>query len=206
MEGLTVADFTDRNRYMRKSRWFLLFLFFILISVVVGVSLTRDNTSKKAQKIIRQQPRTKNLGCKVEKINSLRKSQSSGLKRTIKEYYRRSAETKDFIDSYEDLDVYIKDGECVNTYVVFVTYQMKIRGAYTKLPGLGTLYVKETAKGVYGIWTEQLKKETRSYIHLLASHTDVKKMMKASRRRYEQAVRSDALLRESLTDLKKALN
>ena len=48
------------------------------------------------------------------------------------------------INSYGDEALYsFKEGKDADTYVTFVTYDMKIRGIYTEVPGLATFYAKK---------------------------------------------------------------
>ena len=111
MKGALGAGFTDRNIQKRKSRRCLLFLFFILILLSTGIGLTGDNTQKKAQKIVREKRRTRNMGCKVEQLNPLRKNRSPELRQAVRDYYRCIAEKTDFVETYNHLQIYIKDGE-----------------------------------------------------------------------------------------------
>lgn len=143
MKGALGAGFTDRNIQKRKSRRCLLFLFFILILLSTGIGLTGDNTQKKAQKIVREKRRIRNMGCKVEQLNPLRKNRSPELRQAVRDYYRCIAEKTDFVETYNHLQIYIKDGEYADTYVAFVMYRMKIKQVYTELPGVGTLYITE---------------------------------------------------------------
>ena len=121
MKGALGAGFTDRNIQKRKSRRCLLFLFFILILLSTGIGLTGDNTQKKAQKIVREKRRTRNMGCKVEQLNPLRKNRSPELRQAVRDYYRCIAEKTDFVEtynpvSYTHLDVYKRQGFCTRTF------------------------------------------------------------------------------------------
>ena len=127
MKGALGAGFTDRNIQKRKSRRCLLFLFFILILLSTGIGLTGDNTQMKAQKIVREKRRIRNMGCKVEQLNPLRKNRSPELRQAVRDYYRCIAEKTDFVETYNHLQIYIKDGEYADTYVAFVMYRMKIK-------------------------------------------------------------------------------
>ena len=97
---------------------------------------------------------------------------------------------------YIDLD---KD-----TYVAFVRYDMKIKDIYTEVPGLGTLYVTKDSQGNYQITQQVKNEEIRAYINRIAGHEDVQTLMDQTHEDYQNAVNSDALLREALDDLKRA--
>ena len=79
------------------------------------------------------------------------------------------------------------------------------KGYIYRSSGLGTLYVvKDRTSGTYQIHTEELDDRTEDYIETVAAHEDVQVMMEESRKEYQKAVQSDALLREALSDLKQA--
>lgn len=206
MKGALGAGFTDRNIQKRKSRRCLLFLFFILILLSTGIGLTGDNTQKKAQKIVREKRRTRNMGCKVEQLNPLRKNRSPELRQAVRDYYRCIAEKTDFVETYNHLQIYIKDGEYADTYVAFVMYRMKIKQVYTELPGVGTLYITEKDGKNFQVRVKQLDRQEIDHIKLLAGQHDVKALLEKSRRQYQTTLKSDALLAESVKELQKALN
>ncbi len=82
------------------------------------------------------------MGCKVEQLNPLRKNRSPELRQAVRDYYRCIAEKTDFVETYNHLQIYIKDGEYADTYVAFESGpRMKIKQVYTELPGVGTLYI-----------------------------------------------------------------
>ena len=139
-------------------------------------------------------------------LNPLREeTMDSRLGSTVKNYYEGLAKETDFTEGYEDIRACVKDGAYKDTYVVFARYEMKIKDIYTKVPGLETLYVrKDNRSGAYRILTEHLDEDTKEYIQTVAGHEDVKELLAQMEEEYQEALASDALLKESLEDLKKA--
>lgn len=146
------------------------------------------------------------MGCKVEQLNPLRKNRSPELRQAVRDYYRCIAEKTDFVETYNHLQIYIKDGEYADTYVAFVMYRMKIKQVYTELPGVGTLYITEKDGKNFQVRVKQLDRQEIDHIKLLAGQHDVKTLLEKSRRQYQTALKSDALLEESVKELQKALN
>lgn len=179
--------------------------FLILAIGAVGFSITGDKMKEKAQKTKIAEKRAENEGAENMQTNPLRQGDDADLICAVEEYYKRLAEKMDFVEAYHNIQIYLKDGKYKDTYVAFVKYGMKIKDIYTEVPGLGTLCVeKDGTSGEYRIDTEALKDEIKQYIETVAAHEDVRKLMEIERREYKRAVQSDALLRESLEDLKKA--
>ena len=63
--------------------------------------------------------------------------------RAVEEHFAKMQEETGYVEAYHNLHVYTKEGKDADTYVTFVTYDMKIRGIYTEVPGLATFYAKK---------------------------------------------------------------
>jgi len=88
--------------------------------------------------------------------------------------------------------------------VVFAAYNMKIRDIYTKVPGLGTLYIVENTTDEFQVSAAVEDEKVKDFIQVIAQHEDVQDLMNETQSTYQEAVRSDALLGEALTDLQNA--
>ena len=100
---------------------------------------------------------------------------------------------------------FIKKKVFIRILILHLSDMDEDKDIYTVVPGLGTLYVvKDGTSGTYQIHTEELDDRTEDYIETVAVHKDVQVMMEESRKEYQKAVQSDALLREALSDLKQA--
>lgn len=187
---------------MRKG-W-LIPLILVVVIGVMGFGLTGEK-AQKVQKISREPVAAERLGCELEACNPLREEQYPELSETVKDYYVQRGSGKNFIESYDNIRVYTKEGRYAGSYVVFVKYDMKIRDIYTKVPGLGTLYVeKNGTSGAYEIKGDSGDAELKEYVALVSSHTDVLSLIEKTNAEYEAAVDSDALLKEALLDLRNA--
>ncbi|GAA6491963.1 hypothetical protein K280104A7_15270 [Candidatus Bariatricus faecipullorum] len=121
----------------------------------------------------------------------------------VKEYYDKRSREQGYAEQYENLQVYAKEGNRENTWIVFARYEMKIEDIYTPVPGLGTFFaVKE--EGTVRLNTEAATSGEQAEVQAVASHEDVQNLFRETEAAYQNALRSDALLAEALEDLQKA--
>ena len=186
-----------------KKRW-LVPLCLALVAGVTGLLSTAEETQK-VQKISAAEPRMDNLGCETMELNPLHEEEDPNILKTVEDYYGEQKEKSDFIESYDNVHVYTKLGKYRGSYVAFVKYEMKIKDIYTKVPGLGTLYLipDETGEG-FKVDAEAKKSQIRDYVARISTHEDVQALLQEAGREYTEAVQSDALLQEALLDLKNA--
>lgn len=180
--------------------WLLVF-----VVVAAGSGLTPEK-AQEVQKINTESAEVANVGYESMDMNPLLEEHYPELSRMVKDYYGTLRKNTGFIEYYDNVHVYTKRGKIAGTYVVFVTYEMKIKDIFTKVPGLGTLYVtrKNTKDKEYQIEKGSHDSEVKECVAVLSSHKDVQALLAEVNTRYEQAVNSDALLKEALIDLKNA--
>lgn len=185
-----------------KKGWIALLLL-VAVTGIAGFGLT-GGKAQKVQKINRDTVETINPGSRAEALNPLRENADIKLTEAVREYYRQLGDSKGFIEDYSDIRVYTKLGKYTGSYIAFVKYEMKIKDIYTKVPGLGTLYIeKDRTSGEYEVKSEPDEK-FKEYVSFVSTHEDVQFLLEKTNREYENAVQSDALLREALLDLKNA--
>ena len=170
-----------------------------------GMGLTKEKAQvREIHKISKENVRLKNIGCDREVLNPLRKDEHPILNRAASDYFKGLMEGETFVEKYDDIHVYTKVGEYRGTYIAFAEYRMKIKDIYTEVPGLVTLYATRDEKsGQYRIDVEA-PKEQEDYVRTVIGHADVQELLGAMEEKFDLAVHSDALLRESLADLKNA--
>ena len=186
---------------MKKRRMIPLLL--VIAAGVLGFGLTGE----KAQEVQKRNApaETENIGCRAQAMNPLREEAYPELSETVRTYYGGLGDEKDFVESYDNIRVYTKLGRYTGTYVAFVKYEMKIKDIYTKVPGLGVLYMKKNGTGSgYYITGSSADEGLKEYMMLITSHRDVQDLLQGTNEEYEAAVQSDALLAEALADLKNA--
>lgn len=193
----------NRRKHRKGIGIILMLVFMVVIVGAAGSSLTEAKVQK-AQKTDSDYVNVENGGCKTMELNPLRKEEYPEITNAVREYYKQQKEEAGFVDSYDDICVYTKQGIYRDTYVVFVRYAMKIKDIYTKVPGLGTLYIVKNEADEYQINTTVEDEKVKDYIRVITQHEDVQALMEETQVTYQEALRSDALLEESLADLQNA--
>ena len=197
---------TEQNGY---KRWGFIPILFLLVLIVgvLGFGLTGEK-EKKVQKtehfVSSEKVVLVNGGCENMQTNPLKEETNEQMIKKVEDYYTDKKAGTEFVEMYDHFKIYTKSGKYKDTYVAFVRYDMKIKDIYTEVPGLGTLYVTKDSQGNYQITQQVKKEEIRAYINRIAGHEDVQTLMDQTHEDYQNAVNSDALLREALDDLKRA--
>lgn len=196
-------DCSSGGKRYRTVNMIVVFVILILLVGVTKLSLT-EAKAKKAQKTNSEEIQVENKGCESMELNPLRTEEYPEITSAVDAYYESLGEKASFVDSYDNVKVYTKLGKYRDTYVAFARYDMKIKDIYTKVPGLGTVYVRKGQDGQYQVSADVEDGEVKSYIEGIVQHEDVKALMNETQSAYQAAVQSDALLKEALMDLKNA--
>lgn len=83
---------------------------------------------------------------------------------------------------------------------------MKIRGIYTEVPGLETLYAVKDKDGKFDIQAEISDEQIQTIIEEVSAQADVQELFSQVEADYEQALGSDAMLAQAVEDLKNAVD
>ena len=98
---------------------------------------------------------------------------------------------KDYIEYYDDVVCYTKKGLEEDSFVVFASYEMKIRNIDTAAPGIMAFYVISDVDGGYKIYNKEASDELTSYVLELAAGEDVSAVIADVDARYNQLVAED---------------
>ncbi len=194
------------SRSRRKYRKMVILLILVISAAAVGAAgsgLTKAKVQK-AQKTIPGNLYTENYRSRFAELNPLRMEEYPEITAAVKDYYSQQEEETGFVESYDDLCIYTKEGKYLGTYVAFARYDMKIKDVYTRVPGLSTLYIVKDEENGYRVSASVEDEKVKSHIQKIAAHEDVQALMSETQDAYQAAVRSDALLQEALTDLENA--
>ena len=111
-----------------------------------------------------------------------------------------------YIESYDNIQVYTKQGLDENSYVVFVSYDLKFQGIDTPAPGLSELYVMKDDSGNWLIHNEASDQEVQECIEKTRQEEDVQELISQEEERYNQAVESNEELKNYLEQLGEETN
>lgn len=129
-----------------------------------------------------QKNELEDLKTMVEDTNELEKSQ-----KMIHQYVER----------YEDLTYFVKQGADDQAFIVYVTYTMKIKDISTKVSGLTSYYVVKKGD-TFCIYNNE-KHDTDEIIDAKKqsqNSKDIKKLTRQVNKRYEQALKQDKQLKQ----------
>ena len=105
-----------------------------------------------------------------------------------------------YIEDYQDITCYTKAGMTDDSYVVYVTYDVKFRRVDTLAPGLMWCYVVKNDNGDY-IIRENVVGDEADYVANQNQTEDVRLLSTQVNERLKQAVESDSLLAGIYKDL-----
>lgn len=207
----------DLLKEHRKVTTWLLVLILLGVAAVVVMCFTEDkpghisleNVQKEQDKIRTDEgagrlQSAENEGCLEMDTNPLTEAADEGVREAVAEYYETLADHADFVEAYNNLQIYTKLGKYEETYIAFVRYDMKIKDIYTEVPGLGTLYVEKGDNGRFQVASKTGDEEIQEYVDTIVTHEDVQALMSQIQTDYAVASSSDAMLAEALEDLREA--
>ena len=111
-----------------------------------------------------------------------------------------------YIESYDNIQVYTKQGLDENSYVVFVSYDLKFQGIDTPAPGLSELYVMKDDSGNWLIHNDASDQEVQECIEKTRQEEEVQELISQEEERYNQAVESNEELKNYLEQLGEETN
>lgn len=115
-----------------------------------------------------------------------------------------------YVDAYEDIDCYTKNGISEGEYVVTVATQMKFKDIDTGVPNLDSFYVRKDKKGnayidnAYSSSNEQFRDDTtdlevNTLLTEFSQDAEVAELEKSVRKEYDKALEKDEGLKEMVT-------
>lgn len=105
-----------------------------------------------------------------------------------------------FIESFDNITCYTKDGPEENSYIVFICYDMKLINVETSAPDILCLYMPDGPDGRY-IHYGDVDESMQEYVSKLEQDPDVKALFDDVRSRYQTAQENDKTLAEFVQKL-----
>ena len=106
-----------------------------------------------------------------------------------------------YIEDYQDITCYTKPGLTADSYVAYVTYDVKFRRVDTLAPGLMWCYVVKADDGNW-IIRENVVGDEADYVAKQNQTEDVRLLSAQTNERLRQAIESDTLLAGIYSDLR----
>lgn len=100
-----------------------------------------------------------------------------------------------YIEGYSNIEVYTKKGLEKDSYVVFVSYDLKFKDVQTAAPGLSELYVFKNDSGNYVIHNDDNDAEVQECIEKTRQEQDVIDLIAQVETKLNEAMASDEALK-----------
>ena len=150
-----------------------------------GYGFTREE-AQKVQKTSPLKIQAVYLECESEEANPLLEDAVLEVNRAVEEHFAKMQEETGYVEAYHNLHVYTKEGKDADTYVTFVTYDMKIRGIYTEVPGLATFYAKKEKDKMQVISDPKKRVTYRDTLQDFTKHQDVQNLFRKVNEEYNE--------------------
>lgn len=106
-----------------------------------------------------------------------------------------------YIDTYQNLVCYTKDGLEEGSYVVYASYDVKFYDMETPVPGVSPHLVQQDQDGTYYIYEGEVAPEVDSYLKEISAQDDVVDLCNRVQVRYDEAVAEDEALSQFLDQM-----
>lgn len=185
----------------------LVYLLVCFMTAGVTVFLTKEKKDevKEVSAVVTEEPKV-NTGYAAMETNPLLENRDEELADAVEAYYQELSGKESYAEAYDGIAIYTKDGKAKGSRILYVRYNMKIRGIYTEVPGLETLYAVKDKDGKFDIQAEIFDEQIQTIIEEVSAQTDVQELFAQVEADYEQALGSDAMLAQAVEDLKNAVD
>ena len=133
----------------------LVYLLVCFMTAGVTVFLTKEKKDevKEVSAVVTEEPKV-NTGYAAMETNPLLENRDEELAGAVEAYYQELSGKESYAEAYDGIAIYTKDGKAKDSRILYVRYNMKIRGIYTEVPGLETLYAVKDKDGKFDIQAE----------------------------------------------------
>lgn len=135
-------------------------------------------------------------------IETVKKIMILGDEETFEKKEESMKSEGEYIEAYDNIDCYTKNGPEENSYVVYVAYDIKFLQMDTLVPGLARLYVVADEDSNYCIYSPY-SSEVEAYMDEVDTSEDVVILIREVDEKMEQALESDEKLRAFMEALVK---
>lgn len=106
-----------------------------------------------------------------------------------------------YIEEYRNIQCYTKKGMLENTFLAYVSYEVKFKDIDTAAPALNTLYICPNEEGKLYIYEGEIDDNVSQYLQALSSQDDVKELINKVQVSYKEAIGADEKLDSFLAEL-----
>jgi len=168
---------------------------------VAGLFLTSDEalhrTSAKPEhvRVLAETDRTNIVN------NALIISQNQEVIEVVRYHYDNLAKDTEFVERYVSNQIYTKLGPYQNSYIVFISYEVKLTGVETRIPGLESLYLERREDGKLHIVRNIDDEYVTRFMRKILQHEDIQILIRDIQERYDEIIASDDQVRRVLEQI-----
>ncbi len=111
----------------------------------------------------------------------------------------------EYIESYQDLTCYTKAGPVEDSFVVYVSYEVKFRDVDALVPGISPFLVYGREDGSYYIYEGEVEEAVNAYLEEVSAQDDVVDLMNLVQVKFNEAVTADEDLSDFLARMTEEL-
>lgn len=126
---------------------------------------------------------------------------SSIVKSLSEEEMNQLIKRREYIENYQNIVTYTKNGPVPNSYVVFAYHEIKFVNINTLAPGLELLYVYTDETGATYIFNGDMDEVTAAYITDITTHEDVVSLYSTVDAKFQEAQTADPDLKAFVEQL-----
>jgi len=109
---------------------------------------------------------------------------------------------REIIEKYSNLNTYVKPGLDIDTYVVFSTYDIKLKNINTLVPGMSVLSVIKDETGILLINNDSNDDKLNEYINQMTNAEDIKNIIEEVNSKLADVIKKDNSLKDFIDYIK----
>lgn len=110
---------------------------------------------------------------------------------------------KEIVEKYENIEEIIKPGQTEGSYIVFTTYDIKLKNVETLVPGMSVLIISKDDSGELLINNTPNEDSLSEYINQIASEDELKTIIEEVNKNLAAAMKKDSSLKQLVEYLNK---
>lgn len=211
----------EKKNWMEIIKKYKIYLFAAAVVLVIGIVLAVNSSDKKTPEAVPEESAESQALPEEaeEEPNVLEENSHASINRLVEKYCECIAsgdvetlesivdvlpeeekikiqERSAFIEAYENVSCYTKNGPVEDSYIVFVCFDMKLININTLAPDILCLYVSPKVDDKRVIHYGEIDESIQAYVAELEQDPEVQALYDDVRTRYQEALEQDEMLAE----------
>ncbi len=211
----------EAKKWMEMIKKYKIYLLAAAVVLIIGIVLAVSSSGKEAPEAVPEEDGQNQAQPEeaAEEPNVLEENSHASINRLVEKYCECIAsgdvetletivdvlpeeekvkiqERSAFIEAYENVSCYTKNGPVDDSYIVFVCFDMKLININTLAPDILCLYVSPKVDDKRVIHYGEIDESIQAYVVELEQDPEVQALYDDVRTRYQEALESDEMLAE----------